>query len=613
MAKANIGNVAAVTGKQIQTHIFERRLASIDKGYNILVANKSFLSYFEREGVRIFALTDFVHPDDLDDFKEFVNNSEAADKKIIRFMNSKQEYRYNIIKIRANRKGTEGMPYIDLEIMDIEETVWINENAVVDISKFRMLMSMAGESFFSYNRNDNMFRMFRYENAKRIMLYKMDLDEWREDMLGRGYVSEEEKGMFLQFISELKSYPPSFTIKFNCSICTKGEVDETLRVNGALYNGGDNDKVMIGRIAQESSAAHTVNAVQLMDELQYDSLTGVYNKKTITDAAIRLLKEEKHNRVTIVVLDVDHFKNVNDTYGHLYGDKVLARVGQKLKEVVGEDGIVGRIGGDEFMLVLNGVNDDQMLRSVLRAVRTQVKWEFAEDFSDFVITCSIGAAICPNNGHEFEDLFQKADYCLYVAKEKGRDRYVFFRDEIHRQSYEASISQKENNQQVNTREIKELSYMRKFMSEALVNRNRAVREVLEHMCMTYNLESINIYYGENMDRVYTVGKVLNDSDNAFLVKSQEYKEMLNGGTYVKVGFTGKISNQYPEFCECMNRRRVSSTLQCIIGSPEDIKGVITLNRCKESAQWADYEVDCAVIFASFITMLANSNAEGSDN
>ncbi len=600
----NIGNAAAVTGKSVQTHIFERRMASIDKGYNILVANKSFLSYFEREGVRIFALTDFVHPDDLNEFKEFIKNSQAADRSIVRFMNSKQEYRYNIIRIRANKQGADGM-YVDLEIMDIEETLWINENAVADISKFRMLMSMTGESFFSYNRNDNMFRMFRYENAKRIMIYKMDLDEWKGDMLDKGYVSDEEKGMFLQLISELKSYPPQFTIKLSCSICTKGEINETLRISGALYNGADSEKVVIGRIAQESLSVHTINAVQIMDELQYDSLTGVYNKKTITDAAIKLLKEEKHNKITIVVLDVDHFKNVNDTYGHLYGDKVLARVGQKLKEVVGEDGIVGRIGGDEFMLVLNGINDDQMLRSVLRAVRTQVKWEFAEDFADFSITCSIGAAISPNNGHEFEDLFQKADYCLYVAKEKGRDRYVFFRDEIHRQSYEASIIQKETNKQLNTREVKELSYMRKFMSEALVNKNKAVREVLEHMCTTYNLESINIYYGENMDRVYTVGKVLNDSDNAYFVRLPEYKELLNGGTYVKVGFTGKISNQFPEFCEFMNRRRVSSTLQCIIGSPDNIKGVITFNRCKESAQWADYEVDCAIIFASFITMLAD--------
>ena len=111
---------------------------------------------------------------------------------------------------------------------------------------------------------------------------------------------------------------------------------------------------------------------------------------------------------------------------------MLARVGRKLKEVVGEDGVVGRIGGDEFVIIFNGINDEHELRGMLRAIRTQIKWEFVDDFEDLMITCSIGAAYSPNNGHEYEELFKKADYCLYVAKEKGRDRYVFFRDDLHK-------------------------------------------------------------------------------------------------------------------------------------------------------------------------------------
>ena len=71
-----------------------------------------------------------------------------------------------------------------------------------------------------------------------------------------------------------------------------------------------------------------------MDELQYDSLTKVYNKKAITEYAINTLKENKRNRTIIVILDVDHFKSVNDTYGHIYGENILARVGHRLKEVV---------------------------------------------------------------------------------------------------------------------------------------------------------------------------------------------------------------------------------------------------------------------------------------
>lgn len=71
------------------------------------------------------------------------------------------------------------------------------------------------------------------------------------------------------------------------------------------------------------------------------------------------------------------------------------------------------------MIILTDINGDQMLRSMLRAIRSQIKWEFADEFKDMEITCSIGAAMCPNNGEDYEELFKKADYCLYIAKEKG--------------------------------------------------------------------------------------------------------------------------------------------------------------------------------------------------
>ena len=201
------------------------------------------------------------------------------------------------------------------------------------------------------------------------------------------------------------------------------------RFIGTVHNESSGNKIIVGRVVSDESVGHASTAMEIMNELQYDSLTGVYNKKTITEYAKKRISEEKEKRIVIAILDVDHFKSVNDTFGHLYGDKVLARVGGRLKEIVGEDGVIGRIGGDEFMIVFNGLDDDQVLRGMLRAIRTQIKWEFAEDFENLSITCSIGASIFPVNGRDYEDLFKKADCCLYIAKEKGRDRYVFFRDE----------------------------------------------------------------------------------------------------------------------------------------------------------------------------------------
>ena len=590
-----------------EPHKLEKKQASIDDEYNVGVASKSFLSYFESVDVRCLRLIDFVHPDEVSEFKAFMSGKiNGVPRRIFRLKRNTNEYRYNVVKLCHEDNALKDKGYTDIEIIDIEDTVLLNEKIVSDLEKMRLLFGMTDEYMFNYNKVTNVLKIFHYDELKRVIDYNMDIDEWSDEMLQKRYVADNERGLFKAFIIALKDYNQSISTKINCSIRTHGNIIETLRFTGIYYNSGiEGEGEIIGRILSDGATARSNEALELMDELQYDSLTKVYNKKAITEYAINTLKENKRNRTIIVILDVDHFKSVNDTYGHMYGDKILARVGQRLKEVVGEDGVVGRIGGDEFMMVLNGVNDDQMLRGVLRAMRTQIKWEFSEEFTDFMITCSIGASIYPNNGTDFEELFKKADHCLYIAKEKGRDRYVFFRDELHRESYEASVEKKDL-QSISSRENKELEYLGKFFAEVAIDREKAIRDMFAHMKNAYNIDSIDIYYGDGLKAVYSFGADADKNDDAMYVYSSEFKEMLGNNRSINVSFLRKIMDNAPDFCTEMKKRSILSTIQCIIGSQDDIKGLITFNKKIEASQWADYEVTCAEIAASYLRLFAEN-------
>lgn len=590
-----------------EPHKLEKKQASIDDEYNVGVASKSFLSYFESVDVRCLRLIDFVHPDEVSEFKAFMGGKiNGVSRRIFRLKRNTNEYRYNVVKLCHEDNALKDKGYRDIEIIDIEDTVLLNEKIVSDLEKMRLLFGMTDEYMFNYNKVTNVLKIFHYDELKRVIDYNMDIDEWSDEMLQKRYVADNERGLFKAFIIALKDYNQSISTKINCSIRTHGNIIETLRFTGIYYNSGiEGEGEIIGRILSDGATARSNEALELMDELQYDSLTKVYNKKAITEYAINTLKENKRNRTIIVILDVDHFKSVNDTYGHMYGDKILARVGQRLKEVVGEDGVVGRIGGDEFMIVLNGVNDDQMLRGVLRAMRTQIKWEFSEEFTDFMITCSIGASIYPNNGTDFEELFKKADHCLYIAKEKGRDRYVFFRDELHRESYEASVEKKDS-QSISSRENKELEYLGKFFAEVAIDREKAIRDMFAHMKTAYNIDSIDIYYGDGLKAVYSFGADADKNDDAMYVYSSEFKEMLGNNRSINVSFLRKIMDNAPDFCTEMKKRSILSTIQCIIGSQDDIKGLITFNKKIEASQWADYEVTCAEIAASYLRLFAEN-------
>lgn len=583
-------------------HKMSRRIASVDKYCVISVSNKAFEKYF---GHIIGTLLEVVVPQDKERLMNFIEDYDGVAKSgMFRFINAQGKERYNHLYVYQQRGAGNGHMR-DIELVDVESIEEANRNLRDDISKHKMLLGLDREYTFTYDKDNNIFSMYRYDVDSRDVIYKADIDDWKKQMLTEGYIDEGDREMFTNFISEVRSYTQTFSTKFKTSMRTYNKVMETLRFIGAVMNKCDGRKIVVGRVIPETDIRSYNQITDMIEELQFDSLTRVYNKKTINAYAVKCLKEEKTNRVTIAVLDVDHFKKVNDVYGHMYGDKVLARVGRKLREVVGEDGVVGRIGGDEFVIVFNGINDENTLRGMLRAIRTQIKWEFVDDFEDLTITCSIGAAYSPTYGTEYEELFRKADFCLYVAKEKGRDRYVFFRDDIHRESFEKSLNLKEKN--INDgREMKELRFLSEIMEEFNKDERKAVAKLFEHMYDTFRLDSINLYWGANLNRVYYMGVDLGGTMNADYVKTEGFKKLLDGKNHAAVGFVGRQTDLAPEFGIAMREKNVFSTVHCIIGSANNIRGIFTIDRCKESAQWAEYEIEMAVVAASLINIIAEA-------
>lgn len=585
----------------------ERRLASFDDKYNIFVSNKSFTSYLGSEELRSFKITDYIHPDDVESFKKFVEDkSFTGGEEVFRLKKKNNGWHYNVVRIHTEKGMVENRRNIGVEIIDIDESVGDYETAMDSLSRVRHLMSLTDEFAFIYDKATNMFKMFnKYDRFNRIILYDMDIDQWKREMLSKSYVKYDEKAMLDTLVLNMKTYADSFSIKMNCAIRTQSDIFEAVRFIGTVHNESSGNKIIVGRVVSDESVGHASTAMEIMNELQYDSLTGVYNKKTITEYAKKRISEEKEKRIVIAILDVDHFKSVNDTFGHLYGDKVLARVGGRLKEIVGEDGVIGRIGGDEFMIVFNGLDDDQVLRGMLRAIRTQIKWEFAEDFENLSITCSIGASIFPVNGRDYEDLFKKADCCLYIAKEKGRDRYVFFRDEMHRASYEAMLNQNQLNAMKNPREIRELKNVASFMENAMTDSRKAILDAMRHMKDTFGIDNINIYYGEGMKKVYSFGSDIPEAKDAMYVFSEEFQKLMGENErFLQIGFADTFSDITPDFCGRMKAERIASTIQCYIGDKRNIKGLVTFNKCREASQWANYEIDCARIFAAVLSSMA---------
>ncbi len=158
-----------------------------------------------------------------------------------------------------------------------------------------------------------------------------------------------------------------------------------------------------------------------------DALTGVYNRRF---GLIRLREEFKRAiradmPLSVAMLDIDHFKSINDTYGHLVGDRVLAAVASAARRTIREGDVLIRYGGEEFMILLVGANAEDGALIAERIRRSIAETSVADGAQTIHVTISAGVAAMPAEGIDGEDdLVERADAALYAAKEQGRDRLV---------------------------------------------------------------------------------------------------------------------------------------------------------------------------------------------
>lgn len=165
----------------------------------------------------------------------------------------------------------------------------------------------------------------------------------------------------------------------------------------------------------------------------FDSLTGLANRFQITSALDKVLtsKQIANRDCAIFLLDLDRFKHVNDTMGHPAGDALLRQVSQRLERAIGQLGQVGRLGGDEFKVLIPGAHKKEDMAAVAREVIHSLSQPYAIDGQRVVIGASIGIAMAPENGETGEELVRNADLALYAAKDGGRGRFHFYAQDLH--------------------------------------------------------------------------------------------------------------------------------------------------------------------------------------
>ena len=160
-----------------------------------------------------------------------------------------------------------------------------------------------------------------------------------------------------------------------------------------------------------------------------DSLTGLYNRRYLEVHLGKLIENNNQSKkaLAVLIMDIDHFKNVNDTYGHNVGDEVLKVFAERLKNSVRSFDLIARYGGEEFVVILPDVSSERayMVAERLRRSIGDTPINCSVEEGSISITTSIGGMIVESGIHNMEQVLERADKCLYEAKNTGRNRTIF--------------------------------------------------------------------------------------------------------------------------------------------------------------------------------------------
>ena len=292
------------------------------------------------------------------------------------------------------------------------------------VAKYKQIIDLTEDVTFEYDiRTDIMYHSDRYNElfARNPIIYN-----YTEALVELPYVHSEDQLAFQDFCKALHIGKSNFTFEFR--FINKNREYEWCHVNGNAFSESKGlPNLVLGRIVNIDAQKRELDRLRF--KAQRDLMTNVFNKKTTMDKINEIIKKGKsYEKHALFVIDIDDFKRVNDTYGHLQGDHVLTTIVNGMVEHFTEDDIIGRIGGDEFVVLMKNIASKEQIVQKAESVCKIFNQTFNYNEEVMRVSCSIGIAIYPMDGSCYEELMERADVALYEVKSDGKNSFMLYSD-----------------------------------------------------------------------------------------------------------------------------------------------------------------------------------------
>lgn len=550
--------------------------ASIRDNFYIVNADERFYHLVGKKSG--FPIPELLHADDVASFLQAVECLDLEPQcLLVRFLTDYDNYRYVYMKMSYNGKEISGFKSFDIEITDIMSITDRYKLCVDQMEKYRQLMSLHDGVFFEYSYSDDMLQIYEYFNGQSRRMFYKNLTQAMEEVQNNARFTDKQKEKFLSLGEMIHKRIDCFKTTLDAEVLIDYMQGVRLECSCAIFYKEDVQYKLVGLV--HYAGENQPEKSYYLSENAKDPATGILNKRAIHEYALERIQHSTKGGY-LVLIDIDDFKQINDQYGHMFGDEVIAKTAEILRSVTHTRGMAGRFGGDEFMLVLENVPTEEDMRRIMKVIAKHADWAFNEK-EGFKISFSCGISKFPEDGTTYEELFRKADGCLYIAKDKGKSRYIIYREELHGALLENNDSERNVGLKATISDGDKHVLLSNMILRLYREGKSAIPGVMKDMQTYFDIDGIAIYTGVDMYRTYSRGNYVNPIQNLSFIFEPGYLEQFDANDCYTESILSHLEKRSPMAYRMNVRQESSKFIQYLLkkdGRPEVVVSFDFFNR-----------------------------------
>lgn len=575
-----------------------------DDRFTILRINDGFLNllgYTHDELSSVFSNSylSLIHPDDRQQVLNLTHqqmNEKGSVSNEYRVLCKDGSYRW-IAESSYCAPEKSGVVFFCMlnDITDLYET---REDLRLSLDRHNIIMRQSKNVIFEWDKHTNAL-LFSANWAEIFGYPPLKMLDFSQ-MAGRGYVAPQNIDILRQMMAEIVQ-GASFLSR-ECQIKTidgtpvwcRIQVTSQLDLNGQLLK-------IVGDIANIDVEKRMMDS--LRQKAERDPLTGLYDKAAIQNLIEQHLEAVQSNeKCALLMIDIDDFKVVNNTMGHLFGDAVLSDLSASIQGETRSSDLVGRIGGDEFLVFLKNIPSAQTALQKSQRLLSAVQDLFREKKNKIAISCSIGISLFPAHGHNFRSLYQCADIALYQAK--GKNTSCLYSEQMLHPALESHYSgspiDSDRLGTANTRQLTEYVFQTLYHAESI---EQAIPLILDVIGCQFGVSRAYVF--ENSED----GCSCSNTFEWCNVGISSQKEKLQNIAYASldnymdnfdengVFFCQDIENTPQSQRTLLRELGIYSLLQCAMCYDGLFAGFVGFDECTGHRLWTDEEIHALTLLS----------------